>query len=49
MDRLCMIMDLATLCIPCIAFMIVSYVHNCDRPRGARTRGNTGASTNRGC
>jgi hypothetical protein len=43
-----MIMHHIILCTPCIAlYVIVSYLNFCVRPRGARTRGTTGASTHR--
>jgi hypothetical protein len=49
MVKLLTIMHHLTLCITCIAFILVS--HTCiffDRPCGARTRGTAGASTRRG-
>jgi hypothetical protein len=49
MVKMLLVMNHIALCTPCIAFFVgVSYLHICDRPRGARTRGATGASTSQG-
>jgi hypothetical protein len=49
MVKVLIIMHHIALCTPCIAlYVIVSYLHFCVRPCGARTRGATGPSTRRG-